>query len=748
MPYWIAIPLLMALGLGAPRAFSGESRVGNLRWLTLILSFPDATPISLQETVVKLMGDTWGGMNHYLKEVSYGQLSITNSVTSRVYTMPHPSSHYVSSAGNVDFEGLTRDAIALAGSDFNLADFFAINLVHNADIAPLFCAMLYQGLTVSGVNITYRFVYLRPACLNSFTLAHEMGHALGFDHTSSQYEFAYDSRWDPMGMGANPDSTGVHYNMFHKEEVGWIPASRIFVPQPGTTTKIHLERSAQPGPEGYLIARLDSHQDTKKRYTVEARMRAGYDYGLPGEGIVIHSITDGDPGSVSRVIDGGVVPDGDGNPNDDGAVWLPGETFTDAETGYSISVIERTASGFDIIVTSANLVVGVSPARGGTAAPNAGIRIDMQLRPGMSPPEGMTLSLDGVPVAYATSRTGDRLFVSFQPKWFFPGGSTHSVAFGYQVSGGNSRNEDWSFSVSPYTLDRVHNLIGLIQGSAKLTESGGGHTGRSGDYAIDFGRSGGGQSVYIEDSTILNAAAADDELTYSVWQRLHEVADSAIFWSDSATTPPGNSGFSAHTPWSDNNVYFDTAVCCGGGDMRINGSIANFPHYSGVKWWSDWHHFVFTKQGQLKQVWIDGIRFLQGTNTNKLQSDFTGIWLGAEGGKAMGAYHNLRGIIDDFAVFDKALTPLQIQALASGASPLEVAKDSKLVAYFPFDDAPCQGGCMKIEVIGAAVVVSYPDSQILQTAPAVLGPWTDISPNRNPFSTALDSRAAFFRIRR
>ena len=40
---------------------------------------------------------------------------------------------------------------------------------------------------------------------------------------------------------------------------------------------------------------------------------------------------------------------------------------------------------------------------------------------------------------------------------------------------------------------------------------------------------------------------------------------------------PNNRGFHSHTPWSNQNIYFDTVGCCDGATQRISADIQTFP---------------------------------------------------------------------------------------------------------------------------------------------------------------------------
>ena len=79
-----------------------------------------------------------------------------------------------------------------------------------------------------------------------------------------------------------------------------------------TTQKITLERLAQPGPGNYLMAVIPMDNAPGLFYTVEARRRTGYDQGIPGDAVLLHTV---DPTRKTRPQPAEVVdPDG-------GAAW-------------------------------------------------------------------------------------------------------------------------------------------------------------------------------------------------------------------------------------------------------------------------------------------------------------------------------------------------------------------------------------------------------------------------------------------
>ena len=129
-------------------------------------------------------------------------------------------------------------------------------------------------------------------------VAHEMGHAFGLLHSSGPYDETYDSEWDVMSGGGlcsfrlipEYGYLGVHTIAYHKDFLGWIPPARKYVAPRNSTRRITLERLAQPGAEGYLMAQIPIGDSATDFYTVETRLFAGYDDEIPDEAVVIHKV--------------------------------------------------------------------------------------------------------------------------------------------------------------------------------------------------------------------------------------------------------------------------------------------------------------------------------------------------------------------------------------------------------------------------------------------------------------------------
>jgi len=273
---------------------------------------------------------------------------------------------------------------------------------------------------------------------------------------------------------------------------------------------------------------------------------------------------------------------------------------------------------------------------------------------------------------------------------------TASYAGGAPVSGSFRLTCDAGRGVA---RDQIGNAGLVLLGGADYTNPGLGRSGSEGDHALDFGYGLGRTGATTAETRFLNAASAGDTISISVWQKLREVSDSTLL---SGMLPGDRNGVLAHVPWSDGTVYFDTAGCCNPETQRIGKHISLLPSYSGNgTWWNTWHHLVLSKQGATKRIYIDGVLFHEGSNTEPLPLDFRTFWLGSHDGQSFAAPH---GMVDDLAVFNEALSAEQVLGLAQGASPTTIGG---LAAFWDFNDAPL---LPKVPVLGVPFVLETFDA--------------------------------------
>jgi len=83
----------------------------------------------------------------------------------------------------------------------------------------------------------------------------------------------------------------------------------------------------------------------------------------------------------------------------------------------------------------------------------------------------------------------------------------------------------------------------------------------------------------------LNIASSVNQVTVAFWQKNYSIPSTSSFWAE-----PGRA-MQAHVPWSDGQIYWDTAGCCGAG-QRINADATDIGGW-GEDMLDTWHHYVF-----------------------------------------------------------------------------------------------------------------------------------------------------------
>ncbi len=137
-----------------------------------------------------------------------------------------------------------------------------------------------------------------------------------------------------------------------------------------------------------------------------------------------------------------------------------------------------------------------------------------------------------------------------------------------------------------------------------------------------------------------------------------------------------NRVFNLHFPWSDNNVYFDAGE--GTGYDRINKVMAA----NDID--NNWHHWAMIKNqatGSMK-IMKDGVLWHSGTGMNRNIGEVHRFILGA----SKGLSGNWKGKIDEFQVYNAALSEATVTSWYNQRITAAHPNWSNLVTYYTFDD--------------------------------------------------------------
>ncbi|HEX2188070.1 MAG TPA: hypothetical protein VHG51_04195 [Longimicrobiaceae bacterium] len=344
----------VAGGASFSMAAAGAAQSGAKPFATVLCRFADAPAYEPRPrgTYQRWLGAAYPGLDGYWGEASEGRVGIAGSAVFGWYTLPRARSYYFPD-GRISYARLADDCTAAADADVHFPSYAVVNLQFNGELDGYSWGGSWT-LARDGQSRTVGMTWMAHWATHR-TYAHEAGHTFGLPHSSGPYEATYDSRWDVMSVGSAWDAAEAahvanHPIAYHKDLLGWVASSRKYVAEAGSNRSIVLERSARAPAGNYVMAQVPI-PGTSHFYTVEARRAAGFDAAgrLPAEAVVLHRVDPRAAERPARVVD----TDGNGDPNDAGAAWVAGETFTDAAAGITIAVEAATATGFRVRIAVA-----------------------------------------------------------------------------------------------------------------------------------------------------------------------------------------------------------------------------------------------------------------------------------------------------------------------------------------------------------------------------------------------------------
>jgi hypothetical protein len=332
-----------ALQTVAGRAASTAAKVppttGTNRVLVMLVhwSTPDSVTPASANTHLFTADNDW------FREVSYGQLGLTGSVTDWM-SIPPPSTPCNLS------EIMTRARAAAAGAGFAVADFD-----HTMAYFPLSHDCDFGGSAFVGDDR----IWVNGSMTMRVTV-HELGHNLGLNHSHKYncYDGAsnhvmladqtlcsvgeYGDVFDVMGGGDHPG----HFNAYQKHVLGWLGGTQIAtLASAGSVTLPPIE-TASPGP---IVARIDV--TATRSYWIEYRQAIGFDSTLPPgglDGVLVHLYDANVTGSLPAPL---LLDYRPGPTSDFADAALPFNTTWQTPDNWRISIGSPSAGGVSVTAT-------------------------------------------------------------------------------------------------------------------------------------------------------------------------------------------------------------------------------------------------------------------------------------------------------------------------------------------------------------------------------------------------------------
>ena len=258
-------------------------------------------------------------MRDYYTEVSFGKVDVIGSVDGWL-RMPQTYDFYTNSKSGMgnyprNCQRLVEDAVKVAldaGIDFpdNLDNFnegvvTAFFIVHAGIGAEGIRDKVLRNNEIwshkwgtlkrpkVGTNMTVGTYLTVPHDCNMGVCAHELGHLVMelddfYDPNYGKDGMAWDGagKWDLMAGGShnNFGRTPAHLAGLHKMQHSWVDITVI----DKTTKQVVVKQNTD---DGGMVVKVVSSQFGKNQFLViENRMKAGFDFHLPGEGVLLWKV--------------------------------------------------------------------------------------------------------------------------------------------------------------------------------------------------------------------------------------------------------------------------------------------------------------------------------------------------------------------------------------------------------------------------------------------------------------------------
>ncbi|HWB04988.1 MAG TPA: LamG-like jellyroll fold domain-containing protein [Verrucomicrobiales bacterium] len=222
---------------------------------------------------------------------------------------------------------------------------------------------------------------------------------------------------------------------------------------------------------------------------------------------------------------------------------------------------------------------------------------------------------------------------------------------------GATINTQWNFDDAGNATGSVANVGGYLGTFIGLTRSasGQGVSDIAGDYSLMMPGVGAGTMMDATTPAFLsalNTLTGTQSMSITYWQNLNAISNSTAFWGQSVSASGGR-GLNAHSPWSDGNIYYDTAGCCTAGVHRLSGPLG-----AAI---GQWELITFVYDNGNKSIYRGTTLINSGAGFLPLTTDHTSFYVGNE---SFTQQLNPNARFDNFTLWNGALTPAEIAVLA------------------------------------------------------------------------------------
>ena len=352
---------------------------GVHRVLVVAAYFPDVNYTVSTSTLQQEWFGSTGSVAAYYSEISYGTFKLTGDVVGW-YKLPYVEAHYGMSCraiNDADCSGqdqsfqIANDAVLQAEKDVNFNNYDYFVFVHSgygqesSGIKNDVWSVTYMG----GIDVQtdtrtlYTFSIVAELQADGASpigvFCHEFAHLLNIpDLFNTNTGKTILGPWTLMDAGTwngnPPGSSPAHLIAWGKIQLGWITGPMLAFANSGQTNTYTIDPTEVPSNNVHAVevpigigttVSQSGTESPAQYYLIEVRASIGFDSELPATGVLISYVNN------NAVV--GKIQLMDGHPSVAGlqdAVWITGQTFTDAKNGISITIGSKQGNSYQVTV--------------------------------------------------------------------------------------------------------------------------------------------------------------------------------------------------------------------------------------------------------------------------------------------------------------------------------------------------------------------------------------------------------------